>query len=134
MSSKVGNSRPKRQTKSERLADLCLELIAHVKKLGESQVKLYEETMTAVAQINILASALEVLKEKGLITDEEIKESIAKTKIQNAKQNESTKHPEGSDSGSEESGSEDEVHTDDCSEESSVPATESERVVDDDAS
>lgn len=131
MSSKVGNSRPKRQTKSERLADLCLELMAHVKKLGESQVKLYEETMTAVAQINILASALEVLKEKGLITDEEIK---AKIEIQNAKQNESTKHPEGSDSGSEESGSEDEVHTDDCSEESSVPATESERVVDDDAS
>ncbi len=133
---KVGNARPKRQTKSERLADLCHELMNHVKKVGESQVKLYDVVLKTEAQVNVLSAAMAVLKEKGLITDDDVKAQIEKDKIeiQNAKSNEGASDTEGVDSGSEESGSESEVHTDDSTEESEVSAAESERTVDDDAS
>ena len=71
---------------------MCNELVGVVQKLGEQQIKLHEVVMQSTAQVNILANVLEVLKTKGIITDDDIKEQI---KIQNAKKNEGNKYPEG---------------------------------------
>jgi len=122
----IGSFRPKQVTKTEKLHEMCSELVGHVKTLGQQQIQLHEVVMQTTAQVKVLANVLEVLKTKGLITDEEIKQQIEETKIQNAKQDKSTEHPEVSDSGPEESGSSDEVHIADSSEESEVSASASE--------
>ena len=133
---KLGNHRPKRQTKTERLHDMCQELIGHVKTLGEQQIKLHEVTMQATAQVKVLANIIEVLKTKGIITDDEIKAQLKqaqleqaqleKTKIQNAKSDESVDGPEECCDGSEKSGLDNEVHTADSEDESTLSSNPSE--------
>ena len=133
---KLGNYRPKRQTKTERLHDMCQELIGHVKTLGEQQIKLHEVTMQATAQVKVLANIIEVLKTKGIITDDEIKAQLEKaqleqaqleeTKIQDAKSDESIDSSEECCDGSEESGLDDEVHIADSKDESTLYSNPSE--------
>ena len=133
---KLDNHRPKRQTKTERLYDICQELIGYVKTLGEQQIKLHEVTMQATAQVKVLANIIEVLKTKGIITDDEIKAQLEKAqleqaqleeiKIQNAKSDESVDSSEECCDGSEESEPDNEVHTADSEDESTLPSNPSE--------
>jgi len=121
---KLRDRRRRPLTKSERLHDLCEQLVSQVKQLTEQQSEVINAVLTVSAETELMAGMLEVLKEKGVVTNEEITKAVKETrdKIQNAKQNKSTERPSDSSDRSEESRPEPEGHTDDSKEQSEVPA------------
>ena len=136
---KLGNSRPSRQTKTERLHDMCQELIGHVQTLGDQQIKLHEVVMQATAQVNVLGNILELLKMKGIITDGEIRAQIEETnsrveeskieensEVQNAKQDEGTNNAEEGCDRSEKSKSNNKIHLANGDEEPALSSSQSE--------
>ena len=135
---KLGNSRPSRQTKTERLHDMCQELIGHVQTLGDQLIKLHEVVMQATAQVNVLGNIIELLKTKGIITDGEIRVQIEETnsrveeskieesgKVQDAIKDEGADDTEGECDRSETSRSDDKIHLADSNEEPKVSVAES---------
>jgi len=125
---RISLKRPAPQTKTQRLHDMCNELISHVKTLGDQQIELHKIAMEATAQVSVLANIIEILKQKGIITNEEIEKQIAesKAKVQDAEHDKCKENTAGVSSGSEESGSNDEVHIEDSERKPEVPADQSE--------
>jgi len=145
---KLGNSRPSRQTKTERLHDMCQELIGHVQTLGDQLIKLHEVVMQATAQVNVLGNIIELLKTKGIITDGEIRVQIEETnsrveetnnraqieeskieensEVQNAKQDEGTNNAEEGCDRSEKSKSNNKIHLANGDEEPALSSSQSE--------
>lgn len=107
---------------------MCGQLIGQVKQLNKQQGEVINAVLTVSAETELMAGVVEVLKQKGLITNDEITEAVKtiKAKIQNAKSNKSDEHIESGNDRSEESGPDAKVHTNDSIEESEVSPTESE--------